>query len=253
MFPIFDSRVTKRHANIISVVGPMGSAGKSLVSSNLAVGLAKRGMAVALFDGDLQFGDLGLAFGCDPDGYSTLDLSNTRPDANQLEQLLLSPRNGLSVLQGVPEPSQADLISDDALVEGVTRAASVFDVVIVDTAPFWDGFTRGAAQISGMIVVLDGGPELNLRLLLESMYATDRTNLEHCIVLPNDSGFRSSTSPDSHISARAIAIPVWPVLPTLASVGSDHPKSLLVTELDPSSTLSAALRDFTEAVATKWL
>jgi len=35
MFPIFDSRVTKRHANIISVVGPMGSAGKSLVSACL--------------------------------------------------------------------------------------------------------------------------------------------------------------------------------------------------------------------------
>ena len=158
MFPIFDGRVTKRHANIITVVG-QPSAGKSLVSCNLAVGLAKRGVAVALFDGDLQFGDLGLAFGCDPDGYSTLDLSNTRPDANQLKQLLLSPRNGLWVLQGVPEPSQADLISDDALVEGVTRAASVFDVVIVDTAPFWDGFTQGAAQTSGMIVVLDGGTE----------------------------------------------------------------------------------------------
>jgi hypothetical protein len=252
MFPIFDGRVTKRHANIITVIG-LPSAGKSLVSCNLAVGLANRGVAVALFDGDLQFGNLGLAFGCDPNGYSTLDLSNTRPDASQLEQLLPSPRNGLWVLQGVPEPAQADLISDGALVEGVARAASVFDVVIVDTAPFWDGFTLGAAQISGMIVVVDGGPERNLRLLLESMYVTDRTNLGHCIVLPNDSGFRSSTSPDGPISARGIAIPVWPVLPTLASVGSDHPKSLLVTELDPSSTLSTALRDFTEAVATKWL
>jgi len=253
MFPTFDGGGTKRLANVICVVGPTSVAGKTLVSCNLALGLARLGKTVALFDGDLQFGDVGLAFGCDPEGYSTLDLSSDGPGSNRLRQVLSRPRNGLWVLLGVPEPGNAELISDDALVEGVVRAASAFDVVIVDTAPFWDGFTVGAAGISGLVIVMDGGFERSLGFLLKSMHEIDRSNLRHCLILPNDAGYGMFTGSQSRgtLTAEGTAIPVWSLLPAHDSVGSDYPQSLLVTELDPSSTLSAALREFTEEVASE--
>ena len=48
---------------MVMVLGPKGGAGKTLVSSSLAVTLAEAGKRVVLVDLDLQFGDVGLALG----------------------------------------------------------------------------------------------------------------------------------------------------------------------------------------------
>jgi len=54
-------------APLITVLGPKGGTGKTLVATNLAVALAQRDMNVALVDLDLQFGDIGLALGLSPE------------------------------------------------------------------------------------------------------------------------------------------------------------------------------------------
>jgi hypothetical protein len=51
---------------MITVLGPKGGTGKTITSSNLSVALALAGKSVALVDLDLQFGDVGLALGLEP-------------------------------------------------------------------------------------------------------------------------------------------------------------------------------------------
>ena len=60
---------------MIVVLGPKGGAGKTLVSSSLAVTLAETGERVVLLDLDLQFGDAGLALGLPPGRPSTTSSS----------------------------------------------------------------------------------------------------------------------------------------------------------------------------------
>jgi len=245
-------RGTNRLTNVITVLGTMGSNGKTLVSCNLALNLTKLGKTVALIDGDLQFGDVGSVFGCDTPSYSTLDFANAESATSSLVQVLPNPRDGLWVVPGVPEPVQAESISLDLLIDGVTRAAATFDVVIVDCAPM-DGFTMSVAEISRLVIILDQGLERNLRILLESMHKVDETYLRHCMVLPNDSGdgLFVDSSPRDMLRAHGVVVPVLPVLPPLNSVESDHPESLLVCELAPDSALGTALRDLAGTVSSR--
>ena len=51
---------------MITVLGPKGGTGKTITSSNLSVALALEGKSTVLVDLDLQFGDVGLALGLEP-------------------------------------------------------------------------------------------------------------------------------------------------------------------------------------------
>ena len=54
-------------APIVAVLGPKGGVGKTTVSTNLATVLAATGKRVLLVDLDLQFGDVGLVLGVEPE------------------------------------------------------------------------------------------------------------------------------------------------------------------------------------------
>ena len=86
---------------MITVLGPKGGAGKTLVSCNLAVALGEAGQRVVLVDLDLQFGDVGLALGLPP-GKTIYDLvmSGGALDAEKLSAYLATHESGARVLLG---------------------------------------------------------------------------------------------------------------------------------------------------------
>ncbi len=124
---------------MITVLGPKGGAGKTLVSCNLGVALAEAGHRVVLLDLDLQFGDVGLALGVPP-GKTIYELvmSGGSLDAEKLSAYLATHESGLRVLLAPSRPDQASAVSVGFLRElfDVLRASA--DFVIVDTPP---GFT----------------------------------------------------------------------------------------------------------------
>ena len=52
---------------VVTVLGSKGGTGKTLVSTNLAVGLSLEGHDAIVVDLDLQFGDVGLTLGVRPE------------------------------------------------------------------------------------------------------------------------------------------------------------------------------------------
>jgi len=161
------------NGRMITVLGPKGGSGKTLVSCNLGVALAEAGQRVVLVDLDLQFGDVGLALGVPPGKtIHELVMSGGSLDAEKLSAYLATHESGLRVLLAPSRPDQASAVSVGFLRElfDVLRASE--DFVIVDTQP---GFTPeviaaiDAANDLAIVGMLDSLSLKNTKLGLETL------------------------------------------------------------------------------------
>jgi len=123
-------------ASLICVLGPKGGIGKTLTSANLAVALAGEGRKVALVDLDLQFGDVGLSLGLDPQR-TVYDLvkSGGSLDADKIEAYLTPHKSGARVLMAPVRPDQAGAVTIEFLREVYPLLRASSDFVVVDTPP----------------------------------------------------------------------------------------------------------------------
>jgi len=126
-------------APLVVILGPKGGTGKTIVSTNLAVELARRDMRVVLVDLDLQFGDIGLALGLVPER-TVYELAKAgRPyDHDKLDRHLMRHPSGVKVLVGPTRPDHASAVTVDFLRDVYASVRTMCDIVIVDTPP---GFT----------------------------------------------------------------------------------------------------------------
>jgi pilus assembly protein CpaE len=160
-------------APLICVLGPKGGTGKTLVSANLAIALARRDMNVVLVDLDLQFGDIGLSLGLAPER-TMYDLVKAGApfDHEKLDRHLIKHASGVKVLVAPTRPDHASAVSVEALRDIYASLRTMSDVVVVDTPP---GFTAEviatidvstAACVVGM---LDSLSLKNTKLGLETL------------------------------------------------------------------------------------
>jgi pilus assembly protein CpaE len=123
-------------APLICVVGPKGGTGKTLTSCNLGVALAHAGKRVVLVDGDLQFGDVGLALGLPPERtIYDLATSGGTLDAEKMGPYLIRHTSGLDVLLAPTRPDEAASINPNLLRRIYSVLRATHDFVIVDTPP----------------------------------------------------------------------------------------------------------------------
>ncbi len=160
-------------ARMVTVLGPKGGAGKTLVACNMGVALAKAGRRVVLVDLDLQFGDVGLALGLPPGKtVHELVMSGGALDAEKLSAYLASHESGLRVLLAPSRPDQAAAVGVGFLRElfEVLRASE--DYLIVDTPPGFTPEVIAAIDASDDICVvgtLDALSLKNTKLGLETL------------------------------------------------------------------------------------
>jgi pilus assembly protein CpaE len=170
---------------MICVLGPKGGAGKTLVTANLAISLARAGRKVVVVDLDLQFGDVGLSLGLAPER-TIYDLAKSGGslDADKLEGFLASHNSGARVLMAPTRPDHAGAITTEFLrdVYGILRLSN--DYIIVDTPPGFTPEVIAATDSSShicMVGVLDSLSLKNTKLGLETLdlmgYESDRITL----------------------------------------------------------------------------
>lgn len=80
----------------IAITGGKGGVGKTLVSINLAIGLAQRGLRVVLFDADLQLANLDVALDIRP----LLNLQHVVEGEATLREVLTPGPSGIRVVTG---------------------------------------------------------------------------------------------------------------------------------------------------------
>jgi pilus assembly protein CpaE len=170
---------------LITILGPKGGTGKTLLATNLSVALAQRDMNVVLVDLDLQFGDIGLALGLSPER-TLYDLMKAGPpfDHEKVEAHLIRHTSGVRVLIAPTRPDQASAISIDYMRDIYASLRTMTDVVIVDTPPGFTPEVIATIDVSSaicMVGMLDSLSLKNTKLGLETLdlmgYDTDSVSL----------------------------------------------------------------------------
>jgi pilus assembly protein CpaE len=169
----------------ICVLGPKGGIGKTLTAANLGASLADSGHRVVMVDLDLQFGDLGLALGLQPERtIYDLATSGGTLDAEKIDVYLSEHVSGARVLLAPLRPDQAGSITVEFLRDLYPILASAYEFVVIDTPP---GFTPevittiDASTSICMIGMLDAPSLKNTKLGLETLelmaYPNDRIRI----------------------------------------------------------------------------
>jgi pilus assembly protein CpaE len=161
------------HGHFVCVLGPKGGIGKTLTAANLGVALADEGHSTVIVDLDLQFGDLGLSLGLQPER-TIYDLATSGGvlDTGKVEAYLAEHPSGARVLLAPVRPDQAGVITVEFLKDLYDQLRASFDFVIVDTPP---GFspeviaTIDSASSVCMLGMLDASSLKNTKLGLETL------------------------------------------------------------------------------------
>jgi len=159
--------------SLIPILGPKGGTGKTISSTNLAVALAQRGRRTVLVDLDLQFGDVALALGINPDvTIFDLAVSGGSLDAEKLDDFLLRHPSGLRVLCAPVRPDQATSVRPELILDIYELLRREYEFVIVDSPPaFYPEVIATIDTATAMCVVgmLDALSLKNARLGLETL------------------------------------------------------------------------------------
>jgi pilus assembly protein CpaE len=161
------------NAPLITILGPKGGTGKTLVAANLAVALAQRDMNVVLVDLDLQFGDIGLALGLSPE-LTLYDLMKAGPpfDHEKVGQHMMSHSSGVKVLIAPTRPDQASAVSIEHMRDVYSSLRTMANAVIVDTPPGFTPEVIATIDVSSeicMVGMLDSLSLKNTKLGLETL------------------------------------------------------------------------------------
>ena len=176
----------KTPGKIISVFAGKGGVGKTMLTVNLAVALAKRPETrVAIVDADIQFGDVPLFLNLMP--RSTI--ADVLPDAEHLDDKTLAAymtpySETLHILAAPLRPEQAETVSGYLLGAILKQLRNVYDFILVDTAAIFNEVSIAALDAADSVLVLTAldlpsvkNAKLALEILQSLGYADDKLQL----------------------------------------------------------------------------
>lgn len=118
---------------VIAVTSGKGGVGKTNVSVNLAVQLARKGRKVLLMDADLGLANVDILFGLRPER----NLSHVLAGECTLRDILMAGPHGMSIIpaaSGIKRMAELGPNEHAAIVQGFSSIADDFEVLIIDTA-----------------------------------------------------------------------------------------------------------------------
>lgn len=180
---------------VYTIFSPKGGVGKSVIAAGLAVQLARIvGGRSLLVDLDLQFGDLAIMLGVDPDAtiYDIVSSSGDL-DADKLRSSVLAHPSGIDLVAAPVRPEDAELIPDDRVGHLLDVARKTYEAIVVDTPAFFQSSTLVTLDRTDRLLLvtsLDIPSVKNTKLALQTLsllhYPRERIEL-----IVNHTGARS--------------------------------------------------------------
>jgi pilus assembly protein CpaE len=169
-----DTGASGRHGRIVTVFSPKGGTGKTVTATNLAAACAKfEGRKTLLLDLDLQFGDAAIMLGVEPEKtIYDLVVAPGELDTEKLAGYTTHHACGLEVLPAPLRPEDAELVTEAKLGRLLEVARESFDVIVVDTSPFFHGPMLATLDRTDELLLLcslDVPTLKNLRLALQTL------------------------------------------------------------------------------------
>lgn len=232
-----------KNGRVIVVFAGKGGCGKSMVSTNLAVTLARNArLSVCLVDLDLGFGDVGIMLRVDPqrtivDAVPMFE----HMDETGVQSMLARHDSGVAAVLAPVTPGDAEKISGRLVSELLTVLRRMFDVVVVDTPPQFSEQVLAALDLSDMQVLL-ASPEVTalkgLRVTLDMLDLLGFSSGSRAVVL-NRADVRAGLSAAD--IDRVIGRPVAAHIPSSQDVPASINKGVPLALEDPQHPVSRAI------------
>jgi pilus assembly protein CpaE len=163
-----------RQGRIVTVFSPKGGTGKTVTATNLAASFAKyEQKRTLLLDLDLQFGDAAIMLGLEPEKtIYDLVVAPGELDSEKLAGYITKHTCGLDILPAPLRPEDAELVTESKLARLLEVARESYDLIVVDTSPFFHGPMLATLDRTDELLMLCGldVPTLkNVRLSLQTL------------------------------------------------------------------------------------
>lgn len=140
------------------VAGGKGGTGKTNITANLALALARRGRRLLLVDGDLALANLDLLMGVTP----RWNLEHVLTGEKTLDEIVLDTYEGIRLIpgaSGVEELADLDDFRRECLIRSLSRFDDEVDLILIDAGPgVARNVTRLAQAADDVIVVTTPEP-----------------------------------------------------------------------------------------------
>jgi pilus assembly protein CpaE len=162
---------------VVSFFSPKGGVGRTTLAVNFAVAArTELNLKVALVDGGLQFGDVGVLLNLNPKNQSIADVAREMNggDLGTLESTLVEHSSGVRVLMAPPSPEMAELVTPDHLSRIVAALRSTHDLVVVDSSPLLQDVTLAFLDQSDIVLAVLTLEITNIKNMRQFLALTDQ-------------------------------------------------------------------------------
>lgn len=123
----------QRPVRTIAITGGKGGVGKTSVSVNLGVALAKLGERVCLLDADMSMANVDVLLGL----RAPYNLSHVLNGTHSLKEVMIEGPGGLKIIpgsSGIRRMANLSSIENAGLIQAFSELADEIDVLLIDTA-----------------------------------------------------------------------------------------------------------------------
>lgn len=145
-----------REGKLLLIYSPKGGTGCSFVACNLAIALTQStSKNVALLDGSLQFGDIGVLLNLQS-GQTVADAARRieELDSDLVSVIMSAHPSGIRVMAAPPSAPESDIITTEAYKRIMSRLKKDFDYVIQDTWSHLDDIVLSAIDLADRILIV---------------------------------------------------------------------------------------------------
>ena len=142
---------------VVTFFAPKGGVGRTTLAVNFAVAAkSEMNKRVALVDGGLQFGDVGVLLNLNPKNQSIADVARelVTGDTETLEATLVDHSSGVRVLMAPPSPEMAELVTADHITRIVNALKHTHDLVVIDSTSLLQDATLAFFDVSDVILTV---------------------------------------------------------------------------------------------------